>query len=177
MPVIVPATPLVYPFTRPAPSFGHIEFKLNGFPFIAIKSIDYSRTRTREKVRGAHPDPLGKTLGENDYKATCEIYLPAFNLFVAQLRASGALSGTGYGDMQFNATVTYNAPGFDVITDTIVGCTLDSTDATNAQGAGALTRKFDLDPIKILFNGIDDVSTPLPQAAIFQSISSIPLAA
>mgnify|MGYP002142690922 CR=1 FL=1 len=37
----------------------------------------------------------GKTLGENDYKATCEIYLPAFNLFVAQLRASGALSYLG----------------------------------------------------------------------------------
>ena len=41
MPVIVPASPLVYPFTRPAPSFGHIEFKLNGFPFIkaAINQI------------------------------------------------------------------------------------------------------------------------------------------
>lgn len=162
-------SPLLYPSTAGArPSFGHIELKIAGFPFVGFKKIDYSRTRTREKVRGAHPDPLGKSLGENDYKAAAELYLPEFQLFIAQLRAQNIL--TGYGDIFFDVTVTTNATGFAVVTDTIRGCTIDTTEASNQQGTSSLTRVFDLDPLKILFNGIDDVTTPLDQANVFMSV-------
>jgi hypothetical protein len=54
-------------------------------------------------------------------------------------------------------TVSYGRNSLDYVTDLILGCTLDSTEASNAQGPDASVRKFKLTPMKILFNGTDDV--------------------
>lgn len=163
--------PLQYPSTTGArPSFGHIELNLAGFKFVGFKKIDYSRTRSREMIYGAHPDPLGKTLGQNEYKASCELYLPEFNLFVQQLMLQGVT--LGYGDTFFTVTVTYNATGFGVVSDVLYGCSFDSTDSANSQGTSALTRTFELNPLKIEFNGIDDVTNPLGLVQIYTSLSS-----
>lgn len=165
--------PLQYPSTSGArPSFGHIEIKLAGISFVGFKKIDYSRTRSREMVYGASPDPLGKTLGQNEYKASCELYLPEFNLWLSQLAAQGIT--LGYGDVFFDVNVTYNAPGFGVVTDLLQGCSLDSTDAANAQGTTALTRTFELNPLKITFNGLDDTSSgagSLASITVFANLS------
>lgn len=164
--------PLQYPSTTGArPSFGHIELRIAGFPFVGFKKIDYSRTRSREMVYGAHPDPLGKSLGQNEYKASCELYLPEFQLFLATLDAAGITFA--YGDTFFDVTVTYNAPGFSVVTDTLKGCTLDSSDAPNGQGTAALTRTFELNPLKILFAGKDDVTAPLGAVSILSASASV----
>jgi hypothetical protein len=168
--------PLQYPSTTGArPSFGHIELRIAGFPFVGFKKIDYSRTRSREMIYGAHPDPLGKSLGQNEYKASCELYLPEFNLFLAQLDAASITFG--YGDTFFDITVTYNAPGFGVVTDTLLACSLDSSDAPNGQGTAALTRTFELNPLKIRFGGKDDVTTPLGQVSIFSASAAVSLGA
>lgn len=125
--------------------------------FRGFKAINYSRTRSRVEARGTHPDPLGKTRGTNAYKADCEILLAEFNLLQAQLQQIQA----GYGDVFFNFIVTYSENGFDTITDTILGCTMDLTDASNTESADPTMRKIDLAPLKILFNGIDDLANPL----------------
>jgi hypothetical protein len=138
-------------------SFTSIELKINGDIYVGFKSINYSRNRGRTMVKGNSPDPLGKTRGENEYKADCELYLAEWNALQAKL-------GAGYGDVFFDITVTYNENGFDVITDTIKGCTLDTTDASNGQGSDPTVRKFELNPIKILFNGLDDMAVPLTGA-------------
>ncbi len=122
------------------------------------KSANYSRTRSRSYVRGNHPDPLGKTRGTNEYKGDCEWYLAEFNVIQAQLQA---LAGQGYGDVYFDIVITYSENGFDVITDTILGCTLDTTEASNAEGNDATVRKMELNPLKVLFNGLDDTDPPL----------------
>lgn len=119
-----------------------------------FKGVNYNRTRERELVRGNHPDPLGKTQGENSYTADAEVYLAEFNDLITQL-------GNGYGDIIFMMLVHFVSPPFTGIQDEIHGCTIDSTEATNAQGSAALTRKFNLNPTKILFDGKDDVATPL----------------
>jgi hypothetical protein len=134
--------------------FSSIELKLQGNVFIGFKAIDYSRTRERGMVPGNHPDPLGKTRGKNTYKATVELYIAEWNAFQAQL-------GDGYGDVFFQVLVTYSENGFDTIQDVINGCTMDSTEASGSSGTDPLTRKFELNPLKILFNGIDDLATPL----------------
>jgi diphthamide synthase subunit DPH2 len=108
-------------------------------------------------VYGTNTDPIAKTKGTNSYDADCEIYLAEFNQFQKQLQALG----TGYGDQFFTVDVTYSTNGFDMIHDQILGCTLDSTEASNSQGNDALTRKFTLKPIKIIFNEIDDNDSPL----------------
>lgn len=161
--------PLQYPSTTGArPSFGHIELNIAGFKFVGFKKIDYSRTRSREMIYGAHPDPLGKSLGQNEYKASCELYLPEFNLFIQQLGLQGI--PLGYGDTFFTVAVTYNATGFGVVTDTLYGCSFDSTDAANSQGTSALTRTFELNPLKIEFSGIDDLTNPLGLVSVYTAL-------
>lgn len=148
-------TPIAYPLINGVRhSFSSIELKLNGQIFLGFRSINYSRTRSRSFARGNSPDPLGKTRGENEYSADCEVYLAEWNLFQSQL-------GAGYGDVFFQVLVTYTENGFDSIQDVLNGCTMDSTEASNSQGPDPLVRKFNLSPVKILFNGIDDLATPL----------------
>lgn len=149
------ATPISFPLVNGARhSFSSIELKINGQIFVGFKSINYSRTRSRTMVYGNSPDPLGKTRGTNEYKADCELYLAEFNAFKESL-------GAGYGDIAFDINVTYTENGFDTISDVIRGCTLDTTDSSNSQGNDPLVRKMELNPIKILFNGKDDLATPL----------------
>ena len=147
--------PIQYPFINGNRADGNsIELKIAGLIFIGFKSIEYSRKRTRTKPMGAHPDPLAKTRGTNEYDANCEMYLAEFNALLAHL-------GAGYGDVPFTITATYIQNGFDTIQDVLRGCTIDSTTASNPVGAEALVRKFDLAPLKILYNGVDDLAVPL----------------
>lgn len=148
-------TPIQYPLINGVRhSFASIELKLASLIYVGFKSINYSRTRSRGKAMGNHPDPLGKTRGTNEYSADVELYLAEWNLFQQSL-------GPGYGDVLFQVLVTYSENGFDTIVDTINGCSIDSTDAQNAQGSDPSVRKVDLSPLKILFNGADDLATPL----------------
>jgi hypothetical protein len=124
--------------------------------FRGFKNIEMSRTRTRVEARGNHPDPLGKTRGTNAYKAAVEILIEEFN----QLQAELAGINSAYGDVLFTFTRTYTENGSDTITDTAIGCSFDTTESTDAEGAEPSMRKIELNPLKILFNGIDD-TTPL----------------
>ncbi len=119
-----------------------------------IKSVNYGRTRSRGLVRGNHPDPIAKTIGENEYKCSVEMALAEYRLLVAEL-------GPGYGDVTFSLFVTYGENGFETVTDSILGCTLDDDDASNAQGPDALMRKLDLAPLKIIMAGVDDLEVPM----------------
>lgn len=135
-------------------SFSSIELKLNGQLFVGFKSINYGRTRSRALVRGNSPDPLGKTQGDNEYKADVELYLAEWNEFQKSL-------GKGYGDIFFDVLVTYSATGTDTIQDVIKGCTVDGLEVSQGQGPDPLARKFEMSPLKILFNGLDDLAVPL----------------
>lgn len=119
-----------------------------------IKSVNYGRTRSRGFVRGNHPDPIAKTIGENEYKANVEMALAEYRLLVAEL-------GPGYGDVDFDLFVTYGLDGFETVTDEIIGCNLDDDDASNSQGPDPLMRKIDLTPLKIKMAGIDDLKIPM----------------
>jgi hypothetical protein len=140
-------------------SFASIELKLAGQIFVAFKSINYSRTRARGEVRGAHPDPIAKTRGENSYSADCELYLAEFMQFLRAVAGNDDISG--YGDIAFDVTVTYSEDGFDVIVDEIIGCHVDTTEASNGQGTDPTVRKVDLGPLKIRYNRQDDLQNPL----------------
>lgn len=142
--------------------FSSAEINVAGIIIVGIKSINYSRKRTRTMVRGNHPDPIAQTRGENEYSADIEVYLAEYNLLQQTLMglASGT-NGAGYGDVPFTIRVTYGENGFDTITDEIIGCNLDSAEAALAQGPDALTRKVDLQPLKVRFAQTDDLAVPL----------------
>lgn len=138
-------------------SFASIEAILGpaGRVSVAMKAINYSRKRDREMPAGAHPDPIGKTRGTNKYAGDCELYLVQWQLLLVSLGLEG------YGDVPFPVIVTYSDIGMPTVTDELLGCTLDSTEASQTQGNAALIRKCDLSPVKILFNGVDDNFIPL----------------
>lgn len=148
-------TPISYPLINGVRhGFSSIELKIKDQIFIGFKSINYSVTRSRAKVMGNHPDPIGWTRGENEYKADCELYLAEWSLLQSQL-------GKGWGDIPFSVLVTYGENGFDTISDELTGCHLDGTDISNGQGSDALIRKVDLNPLKIILNGLDNNEFPL----------------
>jgi hypothetical protein len=153
------ADQLIYPLIR---GFRHgfasitLKFQLDGGKTVQMfcKSINYGRTRSRGLVRGNHPDPIAKTRGENEYKASVEMALAEYRLLIAEI-------GAGYGDKVFDTIVTYGETGFETVTDVIQGCTIDDDDASNSQGPDPLMRKLDLAPLKILMAGVDDLEFPL----------------
>ena len=151
----VATTPLQFPLINGSMfSYSSIELNMNGTIFRGFKSIDYSRKRDRPAQYGNSPDPLGKPVGKNSYEATGEIYVAEFRNFVQSL-------GAGYGDVYFQVTVTYQQNGFDTVQDVIDGCTLDEMSASFTEGTDALSQKFALNPLKILFNMVDDLAVPL----------------
>lgn len=151
----MPASQISYPLINGARhSFASIELKISTQIFVGFKSINYSRTRSRTLIRGNSPDPLGKTRGDNEYSADVEMYLAEANQLLTLL-------GKGYGDVFFPINVSYSENGFDTITDNLIGCTIDSTEASQSQGSDGLTRKFNLTPLKILFGQVDDLAIPL----------------
>lgn len=161
------ASALQYPLVNGVRhSFASIEVKVAGQIYYAT-SVNYSRKRNRTIVRENHPDPVGKTRGSNDYTADIEMLLAEFNLLQAALVAQANQQGLngGYGDVFFEVVVTYSENGLDTVADHIIGCTLDSTESSNAEGTDPTKRKFEMSPLKILFNGQDDVSTPLAAPA------------
>lgn len=150
MPALIP-----YPIVNGArASFASVELNMNGQIFVGFKSITYKRHRSRVKVYGNNPDPIGKTTGFNEYTAEAEVYLAEYNYFQVTM-------GPGYGDVFFNVFVTYTTNGFDTIQDTLISCTMDEVDSNAAQSPDPLVRKIAFNPNKILFNGIDDNATPL----------------
>ena len=141
-------------------SWPSVEIKLAGFIFYAVE-INYSRTRERTVVYVNHPDPVGKTRGKNTYVGDCTLLLAEWNNFHNALILQAGVQGLGYGDVPFEVISSYTEIGLDTITDTLKGCTLDSLESAGAEGTDPLKRKFNLAPLKILFNGADDIG-PIP---------------
>jgi hypothetical protein len=157
---VAPAVPILVPLTNGTVySFGHVTLQIAGLEFTGgFKSIKRSRKRNREMVRSNSPDPVGKTLGENEYQASAEMYLAWWD---ALQRTVENNLGPGYGDQSFTILVSYVANGFLPIQHVILNCTIDSTEADDGVGTAALTRMVEFNPTKILFNGIDDLEDPL----------------
>jgi hypothetical protein len=154
-------TPIAYALLNGARmGFSSIEPKIilasgSSLIFGGFKSLNYKRARTREEARSNSPDPIGKTVGENAYTGDLEVYA------AEALQIINFLGGAGYGDVFFALAVTYLMNGFDTQVDTLLGCTLDEFDSSNSQGPANLTRKFNLSPLKLLVNGLDDLAIPL----------------
>lgn len=156
--------PILVPLTNGVVwSFGHVTLEIAGLQFTGgFKSIKRSRKRSREMVMSNSPDPVGKTLGQNEYQCSAEVYLEWWR---ALLQTVQQTLGAGYGDQPFTILVSYNANGFQPMQDVILNCTFDSTEADDGVGTQALTRTVEFNPTKILFDGIDDLADPLQAAA------------
>ncbi len=153
--------PIQYPLVNGfRPSYASIEVSfaiaggIGNAPNFAIQSIDYGITRERKKTRGTAVKPLGKTRGTVDFKAKFKMLLQEFNLFIAQLGQADPTGNNAYGDVYFQTTLQYSeqAAGL-LVTDTIVGCTIDAVEQSTSEGADDIVVECELNPLDILRNG------------------------
>lgn len=153
-------TPIRYPDTIGfRASFQSVILKIDGQEFPGFVAVDGERTRERVLVYGANADPIGKTRGKNTYKMSVGVYVAEFNNYVIQH------FGAGWGDQPFEAEVQINENGYDTQQYLGLGCTIDVTKWSFAEGADPLKFEgIEFNPIKILFNGVDDNANPLGQA-------------
>jgi hypothetical protein len=143
-------------------SWASIEINLNGAIFYGT-GVNWSRKRARTLVRVNHPDPVGKTRGNNEYTGDVELLLAEANLFQSQLIAAANqqnLNG-GYGDVFFSVLVQFTELGLDTVTVQLLGCTADSWEQSNAESTEGSKVKMELSPLKVLINGQDDLPNPL----------------
>jgi hypothetical protein len=153
-------TPIQVPLTNGvARSFGHVRLQMAGLEFTGgFKSIKRSRKRSREMVRSNHPDPVAKTLGENEYQCSAAIYFDWWMNMIQQINNN---LGPGYGDQPFTIYISYVGKNLVPYTDQIINCTFDTSEADDQQGNAALIREVEFNPTKILFGGIEDCEDPL----------------
>lgn len=156
--------PLQVPITNGVVrSFGHVRLQCAGIDFTGgFASIKRSRKRNREQVRSNSPDPIGKTLGENEYQCSAVFYYDWFMNFITTVQNT---LGPGYGDISFTVYVSYVGTNLTPYTDEILNCTIDTTTADDQKGPGALTREIEFNPTKIRFGQLDDLADPLVPVA------------
>lgn len=148
--------PIRYPdITGFRAGFNSTTVKVDGQEFTGYKEFKGSRKRERGMVKGANADPLGKTRGSNTYEASITVYVAEFNAFFLQH------FGRGYGDRMFTFEFFITENGYDTQHHICRGCTIDETEVSSADGNDAIAVPISLNPVKILFNGIDDNLVPL----------------
>jgi hypothetical protein len=150
-------TPIRYPDTTGyRASFPSIVVKVDAQEFPGFVAVNAERTRERVLVYGANADPIGKTRGKNTYKASLGVYLAEFNAFMIQH------FGAGWGDRQFTFEITVTENGYDTQTARCAGCTIDVTKWDFSESADPLkVEGIELNPTKIVWNGVDDNARPL----------------
>ncbi len=152
--------PIRYPDTSGfRAGFQSVILKIDGQEFAGVTAVDGERTRERVLVYGTNADPIGKTRGKNTYKMSVGVYVAEFNFFIIQH------FGPGWGDQPFNAEVTINENGYDTQQYLGIGCTVDVAKWSFAEGADPLKFEgIEMNPVKILINGLDDNAQPLTVA-------------
>lgn len=150
-------TPIRYPDTTGfRAGWQSLILKVDGQEFLGYVACSGERTRERVLVYGTNADPIGKTRGKNTYKASVGVYLAEFNSFMIQH------FGAGWGDQQFTFEVTITENGYDTQTVRCMGCTVDVAKFDWSEGADPLkVEGIELNPVKIIWNGIDDNANPL----------------
>jgi hypothetical protein len=123
-----------------------------------IKAINYKAPVEKTKIWGSTVEPYAQTIGKQDYEGDIELYLAE----AADLQDS---LGPGFGSIFFDVHITYSTPGYSLIEDVLVGCTLNSPEQGITMGSTeGLTRKYDLKPMSALFDGNSIVTNPLAGA-------------
>lgn len=140
-------------------SFGHVRLEIAGLEFTGgFKNIKRNRKRTREQPMSNSPDPVGKTLGENKYECSAEMYLDWYYNLIQTINQN---LGHGYGDQPFTIFISYVGKNLVPYTDRVVNCTFDDDEGDDKAGPQALTRVVSFSPTKIYFGGFEDLADPL----------------
>lgn len=144
-------------------SFVNLDIVANGTPIPkgAITAVNYNPTQEPGLVQGNLNVPTGRTQGYASATGSIEILLSEFNDFILSLSGGNPL--IAYMDVDFDIIVSYSINDVDVVTDSLLGCRISGSDASNAQGNDATKRTLNLSIMRVFQNGI---AAFLPPAGI-----------
>jgi hypothetical protein len=151
MPLSLPAYPLINGLR---PDFACIQFTPqlpdgSATTITGIKSLNYKVEQDPTEIYGTSPLPLGMTRGTAKFSGDVEMYVAEFQAIVDAI-------GPDFGSVPIDIAVSYSEGAYTK-TDFLQGVRLLSPEASQSQGADALTRKFSMKMLNILFDGIAPV--------------------
>jgi len=112
-----------------------------------ITEISYKTALKSKKVFGTPRKAVGRTGGFEEPEASITFLKAAWDELVAKL-------GDGFGLVEFDILITYRKRGSGTYTtDTLIGCRIEESDLSPAQGEDALTVKVGLSVMRIKWNG------------------------
>lgn len=154
------ATAIAYPLVNGNyHAFASVEVKASdGNIYIGVKGVNFKDSLKPTKVRGTNAEPIGRTRGDYDSEGDIEFYEQQGHQFLQAL-------GNGYKEKSFDVFVTFSETGLDTIQHQLIGCRIEEVDSSNAQGTDASTLKFTLNIMKIKFDGLESMITPLQAPA------------
>lgn len=130
-------------------SWASIEIKLADDIILGITELNYKDKLDPGIVKGAGPRPIAFTLGNAEFDGDFTILLEEFNTLVTKL-------GDAWKSISFDIIVTYDesGSGLSTIVDTIKGCRITDTEASNSSGStDGSVRKCAIKALDILWNG------------------------
>lgn len=128
--------------------YSSVEIQFGGWVFRGIKSIDYSHKRTPGKIRGTHPQILGRTRGQYEAEGSLVMWKHAWD------RLRDGL-GEGYLEVEFPICVTYSERGpLGTTVDILYACQIVDVSQSHSEGGDGLEVKLTLDIYMILENGL-----------------------
>lgn len=128
---------------------------------IGLQDINYTSKQEKTFVYGAGSQPVSKALGKAEYEADMTFLLAECQELLDAL-SPNALTKT------FDIQVSYTdlVSESRIITDTLIGVTLESLESSASQGSSdALVRKLPLKPLRILYNGVLQTAPEVTGAA------------
>lgn len=135
--------------------YSSVEVQFGGWVFRGIKSIDYKHKRTPGKIRGTHPQILGRTRGQYEAEGSLTMWKHAWD------KLRDAL-GEGYMEFTFPICVTYSERGpLNPTVDILYGCQIIEVDNSHSEGSDGLEVKLSLDIFMILENGLPPMANML----------------
>jgi hypothetical protein len=144
-------TPLINGFYH---SWAQVEIVINGRRYLGVKSLNYTFTSAKTKVRGTAQLPIGRTTGQADITGDIELYMAQFNDICSVL-------GDDFTNAVFNIDIAYRCqPEDNMVSDELIGVAMAEITSGGADGNDTNTRKLKLDIMNAKFNGLWAVTPP-----------------
>ena len=110
-------------------SWANVKVVIFGIPVVGITKINYSKTSKKENLYGQGTEPIGRTYGNNEYKASITLYRDEWN---AIIKAAPNFDPTQspFGDIQ----VVFGGSSVAACTDTLLAAEFLDDPMTVGQG-------------------------------------------
>jgi hypothetical protein len=146
--------PLIYPDINGFRySYASIITSVNGIPIVGFKSLNYKSPVEEGEAYGTSARRVGRTRGKVTHSGDCEIFEEEWHAFLRAQTTRGGFLGIAEGTCTM--TVSYSEPSnFDLThTDVLMGVRFMGPEKSRSEGTDALTVKFNLSIMEILYHG------------------------